>query len=127
MRGRLPGWSVCRAVIALAALYALALQVVLGAASLAGSLGPQDGLVHILCAPDAGEAGGPLKSHPGHGHLPCCQAAHALPSLDVPEPAHAIVAWPREQAAPVAWRPEIVALPRAPPGTRPSARAPPVA
>ena len=29
--------------------------------------------------------------------------------------------------APPAWRPEIVALPRAPPGTRPSPRAPPVA
>lgn len=116
----------CRAVIAVAALHAFALQVVLGGAALAGSLGPQNGFVHILCAPDAGEADGPVKSHPGHGHLPCCQAAHTLPSLDAPQPAHAVVAWPRERIAPVAWGPEIVALPRAPPGTRPSARAPPV-
>lgn len=124
MRGRLPGWSVCRAVIAVAALYALALQVVLGAAALAGTVGPDSGLVHILCAPDAGEADGPEKPHPAH--LPCCQAAHALPSLDVPEPCHAIVAWPPERIAPVVGRPEILALPRAPPGVRPSPRAPPV-
>jgi len=126
MRGRLPGWSVCRAVIAVAALYALALQLVLGAAALAGTAGPDNGLVHILCAPDSGEAGGPSKPHPAHGHLPCCQAAHVLPSLDVPEPAHAAVIWPPQRIALVAWRAEIVALPRAPPGTRPSPRAPPV-
>lgn len=114
-----------RAVIAVAVLYALALQVVLGAAALAGTVGPDSGLVHILCAPDAPNPDAP--PHPAHGHLPCCQAAHALPSLDVPDPAHAVIAWPRERVAPVAWRPEIVAAPRAPPGTRPSARAPPVA
>lgn len=124
MRGRLPGWSVCRAVIAVAALYALALQVVLGAAALAGTAGPDGGLVHVLCAPDASDPDAPAKPHPAH--LPCCQAAHVLPSLDVPEPGHALVAWPPDRIAPVAWRPEIVALPRAPPGTRPSPRAPPV-
>lgn len=127
MRARSPEWSACRAVIAVAVLYALALQVVLGAASLAASLGPDRALVHVLCAPDAGDAEGPSQPHPGHGHLPCCQAAHALPSLDVPNPAHAPVAWPPERASLVAWRPEIVAAPRAPPGIRASARAPPVA
>ena len=76
--------------------------------------------------PDA-KAGDPSAPHPAHGHLPCCQAAHVLPSLDVPEAAHALVAWPRERMVRVAWRPEIVAAPRAPPGIRASARAPPVA
>lgn len=126
MRGRLPGWSACRAVIAVAVLYALALQMVLGAAALAGSLGPDRALVHVLCAPDA-KAGDPSAPHPAHGHLPCCQAAHVLPSLDVPKPSHALVAWPQERMVRVAWRPEIVAAPRAPPGIRASARAPPVA
>ncbi|CAO4141471.1 hypothetical protein PKCBPO_00890 [Methylorubrum thiocyanatum] len=116
-----------RAVLAVAVLYALALQVVLGAAALAGTVGPDSSLVHILCAPGAADSDAPATPHPAHGHLPCCQAAHALPSLDVPEPAHAVIAWPPERTAPVAWRPEIVAAPRAPPGTRPSARAPPVA
>ena len=78
------------------------------------------------CKPDA-KAGDPSAPHPAHGHLPCCQAAHVLPSLDVPEAAHALVAWPRERMVRVAWRPEIVAAPRAPPGIRASARAPPVA
>ncbi|BAU90018.1 hypothetical protein MPPM_1413 [Methylorubrum populi] len=116
----------CRAVIAVAALYALALQVVLGAAALAGTVGPDGGLVHILCAPDAGETNGASKPHPAHGHLPCCQAAHVLPSLDVPEPAHAVIVWPPKRIVRVAPRPEIGPLPRAPPGTRPSPRAPPV-
>ena len=126
MRGCLPGWSACRAVIAVAVLYAFALQAILGTASLSGSLGREASLVHVLCAPETGEADGPSKSHPGHGHLPCCQAAQILASLDAPQPVSTAVAWPSTRVLRVAWRPEITALPRAPPGTRPSARAPPV-
>lgn len=122
MRRRLPGWTACRAVIAVAALYALALQALLGQAAVVGSLGP----VHILCAADAGESDGSSK-HPAHAHLPCCPAAQALAAPTLPSTAATAIVWPATRAHRVAWRPEVAASPRAPPGTRPRVRAPPVA
>ncbi|WP_232631042.1 hypothetical protein [Methylobacterium sp. Leaf118] len=125
MRRRLPEWSACRAVIAVAALYALALQALLGAASFGPGFGPS----HILCAPETGEAGeteGASNPQPAHGHLPCCSPAPAPGGLlDLPR-AETAVAWPPTRIHRIAWRPEIAAAPRAPPGRRPSARAPPV-
>ena len=122
MRRRLPGWTACRAVIAVAALYALALQALLGQAASVGSFGP----AHILCAPDAGEPDGSSK-HPAHVHLPCCPAAQAVAAPALPQTMAAAIVWPAAQAHRVAWRPEVTASPRAPPGTRPRVRAPPVA
>lgn len=122
MRRRLPGWTACRAVIAVAALYALALQALLGQAAVVESLGP----AHVLCAPEAGEPDGSSK-HPAHAHLPCCPAAHAVAAPILPPGVAKAVVWPAAQVHRVAWRPEVAALPRAPPGTRPRVRAPPVA
>jgi hypothetical protein len=122
MRRRLPGWTACRAVIAVAALYALALQALLGQAASVGSFGP----AHILCAPEAGDAEGSSK-HPPHAHLPCCPAAHAAAAPVLPPTVATAVVWPAAQVRRVAWRPEVTASPRAPPGTRPRVRAPPVA
>lgn len=124
MRTRRPNWSLCRAVIAVAALYALALQALFGGLIGLRMLDP----AHILCLQESGtgqdETG---KAPPLHHHLACCTAAHAAPALDVPVLASAAIAWPFRTIARTAWRPEIVAAPRAPPGISAGARAPPVA
>ncbi|GJE25379.1 hypothetical protein LKMONMHP_0216 [Methylobacterium organophilum] len=123
MRMRVPGWAACRAVIAVAALYALALHVVLGTAVFPASFGP----AHILCAPEAGTPDAPDGKHPVHGHLPCCPSAQAGAGLVAPALAAQPVVWPVPAATRIAWRPETVALPRAPPRRPANARAPPVA
>ncbi|UYW31264.1 hypothetical protein OKB92_20055 [Methylorubrum extorquens] len=111
-----------RAAIAVAALYALTLQAVLGGASLAVSRDP----AHVLCQQDTGGSEGPFKARPSHGHPDCCLVAHILAAA-VPSFEAAPVVWlPRETVA-VTWRPEVLALPRGPPGAGPSARAPSVA
>ncbi|MCJ2033233.1 hypothetical protein [Methylobacterium sp. J-068] len=113
--------AACRAVIAVAALYALALQTLLS-----GMIGvPPVDPAHILCLQDAAAEGRPDSAPPVHVHLSCCTAAHVAPSLDAPVLAAAIV-WPVRRIAVTRWRPEIVATPRAPPGISASARAPPV-
>ena len=61
-----------RAAIAVAALYALTRQAVLGGASLAASRDP----AHVLCQQDAGSSEGPLKALPSYGHPDCCLVAH---------------------------------------------------
>lgn len=115
--------AACRAVIAVAALYALALQAVLGGMVGVRSMDP----AHSLCLQDAEASQGPAKpAPPVHGHLACCTAAHVVAPLDAPIPAAAAIVWPRRRAAVTVWRPEIVATPRAPPGISASARAPPV-
>ncbi|WP_286159007.1 hypothetical protein [Methylobacterium sp. Leaf456] len=106
----------------MAALYALALQALLGQAAFVGGFGP----AHILCSPEAGDADGSSK-HPAHAHLPCCPAAHAVAAPVLPPTAATAVVWPAPQHHRVSWRPEVTASPRAPPGTRPRVRAPPVA
>lgn len=123
MRMRLPGWAACRVVIAVAALYALALQALLGGVSIAASADR----AHILCLQATGSDDGPEKSHAPHGHPACCLVAHALNSPVVPPFASVVVAWPVRRVAAVSWRPEVVASPRAPPGVSASARAPPAA
>lgn len=112
-----------RVVIAVTALYALAMQSILG-----GLLPVSfDGPLHRLCLQvvDAGEDG-PAKLPPNHSHLSCCTAAHVQPALDVPHLAVTSVAWPPRPAISVAWRPEVVSIPRAPPRAHAAARAPPV-
>ncbi|WP_082470284.1 hypothetical protein [Methylobacterium sp. Leaf86] len=120
---RLPGWAACRAVIAIAALYALALQAFLGGASFAASGGP----THVICAQGAGSDGEPFKSSPPHKHLDCCLVAHALGAPVVPPATSSPIIWTVRQASVVVWRFEVAAYPRAPPGISASARAPPVA
>lgn len=117
---RIRAW---RAAIAVAALYALALQAVLGGASLALSPDP----AHVLCRQGAGSDDGPSKARPSHGHPDYCFVAHILSSAAVPPASVAPVVWPARQAVALAWRPEVMACPRGPPGARASARAPPVA
>ncbi|KMO34476.1 hypothetical protein ACQVP2_21365 [Methylobacterium aquaticum] len=113
----------CRAVIAVAALYALVLQ-----AFLAGALVTvQPGLPHILCAPEAGAApDAPAGTPAGHSHLDCCTAAHGAGVVTAPLPDSTLVAWPIRRSVGVTWRPEVPAPARAPPGVSASARAPPV-
>ena len=122
-RGR-TSWRALRAAIAVAALYALALQAFLGGAVAT----VQPGLPHILCAPDVGSSpDDPVKAPPVHHPLACCPAAHSLDALTIPVLGSAIVAWPVRRVVGASWRPEVVARPRAPPGISASARAPPIA
>lgn len=115
--------TACRAVIAVAALYALALQAILASALVA----VQPGLPHILCAPDtASPAGDPAKAPSGHSHLDCCTAAHGSGASPVHVPESTLLTWAVRRTVGVSWRPEVTARPRAPPGISASARAPPV-
>ncbi|SFH02459.1 hypothetical protein [Methylobacterium gossipiicola] len=118
-----PNGTVWRAVIAVAALYALVLQGLLGGAIALRTLDA----THALCLQASGvSTGDPSGTPPVHVHLSCCTAAvpmaTAMPTLDT-----VAVVWPLRRAVRTAWRPEIVASPRAPPGVSASARAPPVA
>ncbi|WP_264048052.1 hypothetical protein [Methylobacterium flocculans] len=114
--------AACRAVIAVAALYALALQSVLGGMVGVRAMGP----AHILCLQDAEASGSRPDSAPVHVHRACCTAAQVVAPLDAPALDAAAIVWPVPRAVTVSWRPEIVATPRAPPGISPAARAPPV-
>lgn len=123
MRMWRPDWRFCRAVIAVTALYALALQAVLGGMTSVRTFDP----AHALCLQDTGVGvDGPAKAPPLHDHLSCCTAAQAVPAVDVPLPTIVAIGWPVRSAVRAAWRPEIVASPRAPPGIGAGARAPPV-
>lgn len=122
MRTRRPSWTVCRAVLAVAALYALALQAMLGGMPFLAAADP----AHALCAPGAGTQDGPAKSHQGHA-LPCCTLAQLPVSASPPVLPAMPVLWPDSRTVPVRWAPaEVAALPRAPPGISASPRAPPV-
>lgn len=115
--------TACRAVIAIAALYALALQALLASALVT----VQPGVPHILCAPDTGSsAGDPARAPDGHSHLDCCTAAHGAGVSVLHVPDSTVITWPVRQIVGVSWRPEVTARPRAPPGVSASARAPPV-
>ncbi|MGF3027109.1 hypothetical protein ACQVP2_30365 [Methylobacterium aquaticum] len=123
MRTCLPSWPPGRVVIALAALYALALQALLGGMVSAGVPSAS----HIICLRDTGAAGqAPAKPAPVHGHMACCVVAHGMDAANPPMPISATIVWPVRHATAVIWRPEVVACPRAPPGVSASARAPPI-
>src|SRR4051794_4917067 len=113
MRACLSSWRCYRAVIAVIALYALALQAVLGGVMVARSVGSTG----VICLHDAGSSeSDPLKPQPAHGHLDCCTAAPMAVSPNDPVLTSAEIVWPLRQAVLVSWRPEVVAAPRAPPG-----------
>lgn len=123
MRALRPSRAAVRVVVSVAALYALALQAVLGGVLSAGL----SGLEHRLCLEAIDTAGGaPTKDAPPHHHLACCTAAPHVAPLNAPVPPATAIAWPERPSIGVTWRPEIAAAPRAPPGIRASARAPPV-
>lgn len=115
--------AACRAVIAVAALYALALQSVLGGMAGPRLLDP----AHILCLQQSTSVeGSPDPAAPVHLHLACCTAAQIAAPLAAPILAVVPIAWPVRRAVLAVWPPEIAATPRAPPGISAAARAPPV-
>lgn len=133
MRALRPTWARVRVVVSVAALYALALQAVLGGVLSAGLIGQK----HQLCLQaidtvvSASAEGGPAERGPArgggaHDHLACCTVAQSVALFGAPMPAASAIAWPERRATGLAWRPEVVAAPRAPPGIRPKARASPV-
>lgn len=118
-----PGWAAVRVAIAVAALYALAMQAILGGMLAARFSAPN----HQLCLQSTGDEGhAPVDPPLAHHHLSCCTAAHVQPVHDAPSLVGTIVVWPLSRAIQVAWRPEVVSLPRAPPRYQAAARAPPV-
>lgn len=128
MRALRPVWARVRVVVSVAALYALALQAVLGGVLSAG-LSWQE---HQLCLQaidttvSASAEGGPTKGGPAHHHHACCTAAQTIAPFSAPMPVASAIAWPERRAIGLTWRPEVAAAPRAPPSIRPNARAPPV-
>ncbi|MGY2051617.1 hypothetical protein [Methylobacterium sp. JK268] len=119
MRAPPPRWSILRAALAVAALYALVLQGVAGAAVAAGP----PSAAHVLCAPDES---GPTQPALPEAHKTCCVTVQACHGALPPLPQVTAIAWPRRRAVLLPWRPDFVAQPRAPPGIRSSPRAPPV-
>lgn len=113
-----------RAAIAVAVLYIVALQTILGSVLAADLTGP----VHRLClqTADHGEDGSG-RTPPAHLHLPCCTAAHLPHPAPAPAAPETAIDWPARQVVGLAWRAEVVAIPRAPPRAIPSARGPPAA
>lgn len=120
MRAWRPDWGVCRAVIAVAVLYALCLQALLG--SVAPS--SQVSFNKIICAEHAG------TDAPADKGLPCrhtcCTLVHAVVA---PAPVLAFVAmrWSPGDAVPLAWRAGEPRAARAPPDQSVSPRGPPTA
>ena len=85
MPGRGPRAGILRAVIAVVALYALALQGIVGAFARSGLPAPE--AAHVLCAPDTAHAAHENGSAPA-GPQPCALCCLALcRSLALPLPA----------------------------------------
>ncbi|MFF9548292.1 DUF2946 family protein [Methylobacterium fujisawaense] len=109
--------------MAFLALYALALQGILGGIASANA-GPD----HILCLDDGGQtdrapAG---KQLPAHHHGDCCVACHAAGPATLPAPSTVTAVPLARPVAAAGPRPQRVAFPRAPPRSGLGARAPPV-
>lgn len=113
-----------RLVVALLALYALALQSILGGLAMAAATGPE----HVLCLAGSGPDGSaPDGTHaPAQDHLACCTVCHAAGPAALPVPASAAAAPAPLQVAVPRGRPRRNPIPRAPPRTGLGARAPPV-
>jgi hypothetical protein len=132
LRERAPGvlprfrpvrYPVGRRLVAILALYALALQSILGGMALAAAAAPE----HVLCLGGTNPDG----SASDVGHLPhqehaaCCTACHRVSPIVLPDPLAAASAPTAYPVATPRKRPKRIALPRAPPGRGPGARAPP--
>lgn len=109
-------------IVALVALYALALQGVLGGMA-AAALGPD----RVLCVADqAPDRAGPAGKHlPAPDHGACCVACHVASVALIPAPAPAAAEPVARPVAATAMRPRCAARPRAPPRSGLGARAPP--
>ena len=123
MRARRTGRAVGRAAIAVAALYALVLQAALGGLIVPTTADP----LHILCLSEAAQGDAPFHAPAVHCELTCCTTPDSPDTAALLVPRSIRAAWPSRGAVVVAWRPEVVAAPRAPPWTSANARAPPVA
>ncbi|MDQ0448142.1 hypothetical protein [Methylobacterium aerolatum] len=114
---------ILRAAIVVAALYALALQSILGGVAAADHAGPRP----RLCAQGADHGGEPGRPAPPHALPPCCTAAlPAFPALE-PDPATPAVVRPVRPSIGLAWRKETAGHPRTSPRALPQARGPPTA
>ncbi|WP_375454503.1 hypothetical protein [uncultured Methylobacterium sp.] len=113
-----------RAIIAVIALYAFALQGFLG--NLMPPVMGADG--HVLCLSGSGlVAGDPAPDRPApHSHADCCTAAHVAAAVVAPGGESATIAWPPRRAARVAFATHPTNGPRAPPGSIAHPRGPPV-
>ncbi|XYD07530.1 hypothetical protein R1A27_20770 [Methylobacterium sp. NMS12] len=109
--------------MAFLALYALALQGILGGLASAAA-----GPTHILCLADDGQTDpAPAGKHlPAHHGGDCCVACHAAGPATLPAPSTVTAIPVARPAAASGPRPRRVALPRAPPRPGLGARAPPV-
>ncbi|CAO4168187.1 DUF2946 domain-containing protein [Methylorubrum aminovorans] len=118
---------VLRGLTAVAALYALVLQALLGGIAAL----PVAGAPAFLCVSAAGE---PLSADAEHDRLPapashhagCCTAAHHPPAA-LPPPLSAAITWPDREAARAGWSGARSRTARPPPFTLAHARAPPAA
>ena len=121
-----------RAVTAVLALYALALQALLGGmAPLSTPLPsafPFDGRADVHCLQQAGDPSdpSPARPHRSDHHQPgCCTAATLAAGLAPPLPAATPVLWPSRLPTRLVWRMQGAPSARAPPNSLAGARAPP--
>lgn len=118
---------VLRGLTAVAALYALVLQALLGGIAAL----PVAGAPAFLCFSAAGEALSADAEHdrlpaPATHHAGCCTAAHHPPAA-LPPPLSAASTWPDREAARAGWSGARSRTARPPPFTLAHARAPPAA
>ncbi|MGH1569726.1 TonB-dependent receptor family protein [Methylobacterium sp. P31] len=101
-----------RLLVALLALYALALQSILGGMALAAAGAPE----HVLCLGVSLDGSAPDdKTRPVHDHRICCAVCHVVSPVALPAPAPATATpAPYPVVASRVW-PKCIALPRAPP------------
>lgn len=123
---------VLRGLTAVAALYALVLQALLGGIAAL----PVAGAPAFLCQPIAQQAADGAVSAaaakdglpaPDSHHAGCCTAAHHAPAATLTPPLSAEAAWPERDAARARWSGVQRRAARPPPFTLAHARAPPAA
>jgi hypothetical protein len=116
---------VLRGLTAVAALYALVLQALLGGIAAL----PVAGAPALLCLsgePASASAAKDGLPAPASHHDGCCTAAHHPPAA-LPPPLSAAVTWPEREAARADWSGARSRTARPPPFTLAHARAPPAA
>ncbi|KQQ19465.1 hypothetical protein ASF53_24040 [Methylobacterium sp. Leaf123] len=121
---------VLRGLTAVAALYALVLQSLLGGIAAL----PVAGAPAFLCQPSAQQvADGAVSAEaakdglPVSHHADCCTAAHHTPAATLTPPLSAEAAWPERRVARAGWSGGQRRTARPPPFTLAHARAPPAA
>ena len=119
---------ILRGLTAVAALYALVLQALLGGIAAL----PIAGAPAFLCLSSTGEAVSAEAAKdglpaPDVHHAGCCTAAHHPPAAALPPPPSAAIAWPEREAVRADWSGAQRRAGRPPPFTLAHARAPPAA